>query len=94
MAWLEGKKIQNIAILSDNQGFIRALGSYEVKSKIIWLYVGKLNKLDCQHKATLFCWVLNNVYILFRRSQHQILVSPEHPPPYERHGRANAAGGY
>ena len=30
----------------------------------------------------------------FRRSPHQIPVSPEHPPPYERHGRASAAAGY
>ena len=29
-----------------------------------------------------------------RRSPHQIPVSPEHPPPYERHGRASAAAGY
>ena len=30
----------------------------------------------------------------FRRSPHQIPVSLEHPPPYERHGRASAAAGY
>ena len=30
----------------------------------------------------------------FRRSPHQIPVSPEYPPPYEQHGRASAAAGY
>ena len=30
----------------------------------------------------------------FRRSPHQMPVSPEHPPPYERHGRSSAAAGY
>ena len=30
----------------------------------------------------------------FRRSPHQIHVTPEHPPAYERHGRASAAAGY
>ena len=30
----------------------------------------------------------------FRRSPHQIPVSLEHPPAYERHGRASAADGY
>ena len=30
----------------------------------------------------------------FRRSPHQISVSPEHAPPYERHGRARAATEY
>ena len=30
----------------------------------------------------------------FRRSPHQIPVSLEHPPPFERHGRARAAAGY
>ena len=27
----------------------------------------------------------------FRKSPHQILVSPEHSPPYKRHGRASPA---
>ena len=33
-------------------------------------------------------------FVDFRRSSHQIYVSPEHPPAYERHGRASAAAGY
>ena len=41
----------------------------------------------------------SNVYMVglftnFRRSFHQTPVSPGHPPPYELHGRANAAAEY
>ena len=34
------------------------------------------------------------LFVDFHRSPHQIPDSSEHPPPYERHGRARAAAGY
>ena len=44
-----------------------------------------------QSKTGLLRFGLPNEFADFRRSPHKIAVSPEHPPPYERHGRASTA---
>ena len=62
--------------------FLRAYASWLHQSIIGFPRFGLSNG----YKVTLFTD--------FRRYPHQIPVSPEHPPPYERDGRASAAAEY
>ena len=62
--------------------FLRAYASWSYQSMAGFSQFGPSN----EYKVVLFAD--------FRRAPHQILVSSELAPPYERHGRASAAAKY
>ena len=57
--------------------FLRTYGSWLHQSMTGLPQIGTSN----EYKVVLFA--------NFRRSLHQIPISPDHPPPYERYGRAH-----